>query len=287
MQPASNHAHVRIVQSRQNARVKELRAALHKAEKTGSGLIALEGFHLVEEALRSHLRIATLFVRSGSLSLADNLPLQSQTEVLELPPEIFASAVTTESPQPIAALAEAPSFSLETILAHPNPLILISAGLQDPGNLGTIIRSAEAFAATGLIALPGTVSLWNPKTLRASSGSAFRLPIVQASSKDIFPALQSRGIRTTATSVDRGTPAQRFDLTQPIALFIGNEGSGLSTELASYCDKCITIPTPSPVESLNAAIATSILLYEAARQRSIHPARESSDPEQREGSALF
>lgn len=267
MQPASIHAHVRIVQSRQNARVKELRAALRKGDKTDSGIIALEGRHLVEEALRSHLRLATLFLRSGSLDLIDNLPLPHDTELLELPADIFQSAVTTESPQPIAALAEAPAFTLEDILAKPNPLILVSAGLQDPGNFGTIVRSAEAFAATGVISLPGTVSIWNPKALRASSGSAFRLPIVSASAKDLFPALHSRRIRTIATTISNSTPAQQLDLTQPTALFIGNEGSGLPAELTSQCDERITIPTPGPVESLNAATATGILLYEAARQR--------------------
>jgi TrmH family RNA methyltransferase len=267
MHPASNHAHVRIVQSRQNARVKELRAALRKSEKTESGLIALEGQHLVEEALRSNLRIATLFVRSGSLALLNNLPLPPLAEILELPADIFLSAVTTESPQPIAALAEAPSFKLEDILTNPNSLIIVSAGLQDPGNLGTIVRSAEAFGATGVITLPGTVSIWNAKTLRASSGSVFRLPVLAASDKDLFSALHSHRIRTVATTVDRGTPASQFNLIQPAALFIGNEGSGLPSDLANQCDERITIPTPGPVESLNAAIAASILLYEAGRQR--------------------
>ena len=267
MHPASNHAHVRIVQSRQNARVKELRAALRSGEKTESGLIALEGHHLVEEALCSNLRIRTLFVRSGNLSSIDRLPLASETEILELPPDIFSSAVTTESPQPIAALAEAPAFTLEAILAKPHPLILVSAGLQDPGNLGTIIRSGEAFGAPGVVTLPGTVSVWNAKTLRASSGSAFRLPVVATSNSELFTRLRSHRIHTVATTVDGGIPAHQFDLTQPIAVFIGNEGSGLSPELASQCGDRITIPTPGAVESLNAAIATSILLYEAARQR--------------------
>jgi TrmH family RNA methyltransferase len=267
MQPVSNRAHVRIVQSRQNARVKDLRAALRSGSQTDSGLIALEGQHLVEEALRSGLHIPILFIRSGSLSLADILPLQPHTEILELPPDIFLSAVTTESPQPIAALAEAPAFTLEDVLAKPHPLIIVSAGLQDPGNLGTIIRSAEAFGATGLIALPGTVGIWNPKALRASSGSAFRLPVVYATTQKLFPAFRTKRIRTVATSVDHATPAQQFDLTQSIALFIGNEGSGLPPDLTNQCEDRITIPTPGPVESLNAAIATSILLYETVRQR--------------------
>jgi RNA methyltransferase, TrmH family len=267
MQAASINARIRIVQSRQNARVKELRAALRKGEKTGTGLVAIEGMHLVEEALRSGLRLSAVFVRSSSLNLLNQLRISDDIEILELPADLFESAVTTESPQGIAALAEAPAFTFENILAAPQPLIVVSTGLQDPGNLGTVIRSAEAFGATGLIALPGTVSIWNPKTLRASSGSAFRLPIVPASSKDLLQTLRASGIRALATTVNGGAPAQQVDLSQPTALFIGNEGSGLSAELIRECDGSITIPCPGPVESLNAAIATSILLYEAARQR--------------------
>jgi TrmH family RNA methyltransferase len=267
MQAASINARIRIVQSRQNARVKELRAALRKGEKTGTGLVAIEGMHLVEEALRSGLRLSAVFVRSSSLNLLNQLRISDDIEILELPADLFESAVTTESPQGIAALAEAPAFTFENILAAPQPLIVVSTGLQDPGNLGTVIRSAEAFGATGLIALPGTVSIWNPKTLRASSGSAFRLPIVPANSKELLQALRASGIRALATTVNGGAPAQQVDLSQPTALFIGNEGSGLSAELIRECDGSITIPCPGPVESLNAAIATSILLYEAARQR--------------------
>ena len=267
MQPASDHAHVRIVQSRQNARVKELRAALRRGELTDSGLIALEGQHLVEEALRSGLHIATLFIRSGSVDLLNGLVLRAHTEIIELPADIFASAVTTESPQPIAALAEAPSLALEELLAARQPLIVVSAGLQDPGNLGTIVRSAEAFAADGVVALPGTVSVWNSKALRASAGSAFRMPVVHASTREVISALHAYSIRSAATVVEGGTPAHLLDLTQPIALFIGNEGSGLPPELVAQCDQRITIPCPGPVESLNAATAASILLYEASRQR--------------------
>jgi RNA methyltransferase, TrmH family len=269
MQAALKNARIRIVQSRQNARVKELRAALRKGEKTSAGLVAIEGIHLVEEALRSGLRLSAVFVRSGSLNLLNQLQISNGVEILELPADLFESAVTTESPQGIAALVEAPVFALENILASPRPLIVVSAGLQDPGNLGTIIRSAEAFGASGLVSLPGTVSIWNPKTLRASSGSAFRLPVISTDSKEFLPALRASGIRALATTIDGGTPARQIDLSMPTALFIGNEGNGLPAELIRECDGRITIPCPGPVESLNAAIATSILLYEAARQRQL------------------
>jgi TrmH family RNA methyltransferase len=267
MPAAQNHAPVRIVQSRQNARVKELRLALRKGERTASGLVALEGLHLVEEAFRSGLRLSTVFIRTGSLGLLQHLNLSSGTEILELPSDVFASAVSTESPQPIAALAEVPVFSVETILSSSNPIILVSAGLQDPGNVGTIIRSAEAFGAAGLITLPGTVSIWNPKTLRASAGSAFRLPIVQAKEDELLSSLRARKIRSVSTTVESGIPAQQMDFSQPSALFIGNEGSGLSERIRHACNAHVTIPCPGQVESLNAAVAASILLYEASRQR--------------------
>ena len=267
MQEASNHAHIRIVQSRQNARVKDLRAALKKSETTASGLVAVEGLHLVEEALRSGLRVETVFVRSGSLGLLGGLRVADDAEVLELPADVFESAVTTESPQGIAALVEAPAFSLEQVLSGASPLVVVAAGLQDPGNLGTIVRSAEAFGASGLVALPGTVSVWNAKALRASSGSAFRLPVVSASEKELLEMLRSRRVRSLATVLDGGVAAQAVDLSGPVALFIGNEGSGLSAELVNACDALVTIPCPGPVESLNAAIAASVLLYEASRQR--------------------
>ncbi len=241
--------------------------ALRKGEKTASGLIALEGLHLVEEALRSGLRVPVIFVRSGSLGLLERLRVPVWAEVLELPPDIFASAVSTESPQPIAALAEAPAFSSETVFAQKDPLVLISAGLQDPGNLGTMVRSAEAFGAAGLITLAGTASIWNTKALRASAGSAFRLPVLALKEDQLFAALRDHGIRAVAATIENGTPAHETDFTQPTALFIGNEGNGLPENILRACDARITIRCPGPVESLNAAIATSILLYEASRQR--------------------
>lgn len=267
MQEASTHAHIRIVQSRQNARVKELRAALRKSEKTESGLVAIEGSHLVEEALLSGLRLETVFIRSGSLRLLDSMKIGGGTEVLELSPDVFASAVTTESPQGIAALVEVPEFSLSDAFRGESTLVVVAAGLQDPGNLGTIVRSAEAFGASGVIALPGTVSVWNAKTLRASSGSAFRLPVVSVDVRGLMETLRAQRIRSLATVVDGGSVAQEVDLRGPTALFIGNEGSGLSAELVSACDASVTIACPGPVESLNAAIAASVLLYEASRQR--------------------
>jgi TrmH family RNA methyltransferase len=257
----------RIVQSRQNARVKELRAAFTRAARTQSGLLAIEGEHLLREAIASGLRLATIFVQTGSEALLERFAIPEGAEILALPPDIFASAVHTESPQGIAALVQPRAFTLEQVLSGPRPLLLVSAGLQDPGNLGTLIRSAEAFGATGYITLPGTVSVDNQKTLRASAGSIFRLPGITVCEDHLFHALGERKIRTFAAVASQGEPLARHNLVNPCALILGNEGGGIPPEVLRRADARVTIPTPGPVESLNAAIAGSILLYEAARQR--------------------
>jgi TrmH family RNA methyltransferase len=257
---------IRIIESKQNPRVKELRAALLRPGRGDAESIALEGIHLVVEALRSGLEITTIFIAQGHENLLGDLDLHDSVEVLSLPPEVLASAVTTESPQPIAALARPRNWAWDAILT-PQSLVVVLSGIQDPGNLGTILRSAEAFGATGAICLTGTVSRWNPKTMRASAGSVFRLPTLTASENKCFDRLKAAGIHSLATSSHEAASVSNQDLTGPVAIVIGSEGSGLSPELAAQCDARITIPCPGPVESLNAAVAASILLYEASRQR--------------------
>jgi RNA methyltransferase, TrmH family len=258
----------RIVQSRQNARVKELRAGFANSSKTEQGRIAIEGEHLLLEAIAARLHIPVVFVSIGNERILGRIELPESAEILSLPSDVFASAVRTESPQGVAALVEPPNFALDHIFAARGfPLVVIAAGLQDPGNLGTLVRSAEAFGATGVIILPGTVSIWNQKALRASAGSVFRLPVVSARENEVFYALASRQISTLAAVATGGEPIADRDLTLPTALMIGNEGSGIPPDILQHATARVTVPTPGPVESLNAAIAGSILLYEASRQR--------------------
>ena len=178
----------RTIQSKQNPRLKELRATLQRPGRGEGDLIALEGIHLVEEALRSGIKLQTLFIAEGHENLLTTLDLDESVEVLALPFELLNEAVTTETPQPIAALAHPRNWPCSAILPEiltPSALIpslvIVLSGIQDPGNLGTILRSAEAFGATGAICLPGTVNRWNPKVMRASAGSVFRLPTLAAS----------------------------------------------------------------------------------------------------------
>jgi TrmH family RNA methyltransferase len=257
---------IRIVQSKQNARVKELRAALLHPERNPSGPVGLEGLNLLTEALRSPVEIQTVFIAQGHEKLLGEFQFSSSTEILAVPFEVLTSAVTTEAPQPIAALLQPRKWGWPDLISTV-PRIVVLSGIQDPGNLGTILRSAEAFGATGAVCLPGTVSPWNPKALRASTGSIFRLPLISASESDCIMHLRQAKVRTIAAIVHDAQPLGELDLSGPIALFIGSEGSGLSPDLAAQCDARITIPMPGPTESLNAAVAASILLYEASRQR--------------------
>ena len=257
---------VRQVQSKQNQRLKELRRALTNPGR--DPLAAIEGPILLAEALRAGLRIHTVFAAEGSETLLASIPLPPDTEVLLCPGSLLNSALSTESPQPIAALVEPPSWTWPQLLVqNQKKLILVLAGIQDPGNLGTILRSAEAFGATGILCLPGTVSEWNPKVVRASAGSLFRLPLLHATWPDALARLHATRVQILAATAHQAQPATAVDLTRPTALLIGNEGNGIPAEFETQADAAITIPCPGPVESLNAAVAASILLYEAARQR--------------------
>ena len=229
---------LRIVNSKQNARLKELRRALSRPGRDAGNLAGIEGPNLLEEALRAGLRVPWVFVASDAENLLDGLPLGAETEVLLVPRELLTSALSTETPQPVAALVEPPEWTWLHVLGNRKtaPLLVILAGVQDPGNLGTILRSAEAFGAHGVITLPGTVSCWNQKALRASAGSVFRLPLLAAGVEECFLRLREAGVRVFTTALREATAADEADLAAPVALIVGNEGNGVPEEVAAEAD---------------------------------------------------
>jgi TrmH family RNA methyltransferase len=186
-----------------------------------------------------------------------------------LPDKLFTSAVPSQTPQGVAALVQLKTFTLEEILETParGPLLVI-AGVQDPGNLGTILRSAEAFSAHGVLLGEGTVSAYNSKVVRASAGSVFRVSVAKVELSALPAQLRSRGIRLIATSSHKGVPLPESDLKVKTAIFIGNEGAGIDKKLLGEMDEFAMIPHAPRVESLNAGVAASIVLYEASRQNS-------------------
>jgi RNA methyltransferase, TrmH family len=270
----SVQARLRRIEGRHNALVKQLRQAFAHAERTEDGDCAVEGVRMMEEAIRSGLRFRAIFFKESAQNLAERLLPQigAHVETLLLPDKLFDGAVPSETPQGVAALVRLKEFSLDDLLERlqVGPLIVV-VGVQDPGNLGTILRSAEAFGSAGAILGEGTVSSYNSKVIRASAGSIFRLPIVAAKSaggiEAILAKLRSRNVRLIATSSHKGTPLDQARLMGPAAILIGSEGSGLPRSLLAQVDEMIAIEHSAQVESLNAGVAGSIVLYEAARQR--------------------
>jgi len=268
------HQRLRRVEGRHNAAVKELRQAFARAELTDHGFCAIEGIRIVEEAIRSGLRFQAVFFRESAQNLAERLLPQigAHVETLLLPDSLFNASVSSDAPQGVAALVQVKQSSVEGVLERlqVGPLMVV-IGLQDPGNLGTILRSSEALGSAGVVLAQGTVSPFNSKVVRASAGSAFRLPIVIAKAPGetdkIFKTMRAEEIRLIATSSHKGTPIDQTNLTGPAAILVGSEGAGLPRDLLAQVDELVKIPHAPQVESLNAGVAASIVLYEAARQR--------------------
>jgi TrmH family RNA methyltransferase len=273
---ASGAQRLRRIEGRHNALVKELRQAFAHAERTDEGDCAIEGLRIVEEAIRSGLRFKAVFFKESAQNLAERLLPQigANVDTLLLPDKLFDGAVPSETPQGVAALVRLKDFSFEAVLERSDvgPIVVL-AGLQDPGNLGTILRSAEALGSAGAVLGEGTVSPFNSKVIRASAGSVFRFPVIVAKSaggmESICDKFKTQGVRLIATSSHKGTRLDQARLSGPAAIFIGSEGAGLSRTLIAQMDETVAIPHTAQVESLNAGVAGSIVLYEAARQRRV------------------
>lgn len=270
------------ITSRDNRWLKSFRAALRAGEPLEKGLVGVEGARLVEEALRSGARVeAVLVSAAGERYLARLAPwLDPQVRVLRTSDRLFAGVADTQTPQGVAALVHPRAAAFDD-LVRGLPLVVVLVGVQDPGNMGTILRAAEAFAASGAATCAygttGTANPLGPKALRASAGSALRLPVVHGVAVTILLAqLRMAGVKLYAACPERagavaaGPPAVfpwEADLRGPAALLVGNEGAGLPAEVERSADARVRIPLAAAVESLNAAVAASVLLYEAARQR--------------------
>lgn len=277
------------ITSRDNRSIKLFRAALRDGHMTAEDLIGLEGPHLIEEALKSRLEIYACLVSPTGEKILNAWPAEWQRAlpIFRTTDELFESIAATEHPQGIAALVKPRDWAFDDLVRGGIPLIVVLIGVQDPGNVGTAIRSAEAFHATGAIATRGTADPWAAKPLRASAGSALRLPLVHGIAPAIVLAqLRVAGLKIFAAAASAtasksrpkaiGTrpPSAPFEaLREPCAILIGSEGAGLPPEIERSADAILEIPIAPEVESLNAGVAASLLLYEAARQRATQAAR--------------
>lgn len=259
---------IETITSPANQLLREIRRATDKGVRTDAGLAVAESFHLLEEALRTG-REVPIVVAAESVreTVARHVRGLSETRVVAVPDALFRTVASTETTQGVIALVRIAEWTVAQVFRGTS-LAVVLDGVQDPGNAGTILRSAEAFGATGVIFAKGTASPYNPKTLRASAGSLFRLPFVTG----LDGAMVKAALRQHRVAVYAGMPftgsqkiAGAADFVRPCAIVAGAEGRGVSRELRAIAEE-IAIPTAG-VESLNAAIATSVLLYEARRQR--------------------
>jgi TrmH family RNA methyltransferase len=235
-----------------------------------TGLLPLEGTRLVREAYLSGASLEAVI-------LSDSFLPQEAPFLAELPPkvplwrveeDIFLKAAKTETPQGILAVARRPSYTLADVFADEPALVLVVDRVQDPGNLGTMLRSAAAAGAGGAVLLPGTADAGNPKAGRAAMGAIFRLPVVEASLPELLPELRRRDVQLVAATANAKDSYHLLDWSKPSAIAIGNEGDGLSTEVLAAANRQVAIPLAAGIESLNAAVAMSVIFFEAARQRS-------------------
>jgi RNA methyltransferase, TrmH family len=279
------------ITSRDNKWLKRFRATLGGNGPIAADPLGVEGPKLVEGALRAGLNAEALLVTgAGERHLERLLRTTAESEaailrsrILRTTEKLFESVAGTDTPQGIAGLFEQPVWRFEDLMrgiaAHNtnvypsvHPLVVVFAEIQDPGNVGTIIRSAEAFGATGVIGTRGTADLWSPKALRASAGSALRLPVLRGVAIPVLLAQMHTANLKIYAATARGQslsmlPPGTFG--EPSAIFIGNEGAGLPAEVERAADARISIPMNHAVESLNAGVAASLLLYEIARNRKV------------------
>ena len=274
-----------IIASRENQWVQRFRAALAGTRERGETTIGIEGVRLVEEALRSGLPVeAVLVSETGRKHLAGiAAQLAPSTRLLAVSDRIFSRIADTQNPQGIAALARPRQAGFDDIVRGSGTLVIVLCGVQDPGNVGTILRAAEALGATGVAACAAaglhTAHLYSPKVIRASAGAALRFPVVEGIAAGVLQAqLRISGVKLVAAALQNAPSEKKsyapweLDFSGSLAIFVGNEGAGLPPEIVNSVDALTYIPMEAArgmnVESLNAATAASILLYEAARQRS-------------------
>lgn len=255
-----------VISSPANPLIKSVRRAVGQGSLTPEGFAVAESFHLLEEALRSDIAVHTvLAAETVRHAVERHIRSLRAVEMRVVADRLFHEIAGTSHSQGVLALVRLPVWKLENVFRG-HSLVVVLDGLQDPGNAGTIVRSAEAFGGTGVIFVSGTASPFNPKTLRASAGSLFRLPFVNGVDVELArTALRQRNLALYAGSPKAKTLASECDLAKPCALIIGSEAHGISEKLR-YAAKDVRIATTG-VESLNAASAAAVILYEASRQR--------------------
>lgn len=260
-----------MITSGSNAKVKQVVRWKDKAgERREAGIFLTEGFKLFQEAPADSIREVYLSEDAAERAAADP-ELWNKLQRIgweTVSGEVFQKMSDTRTPQGILCVVKRPVYTLDGLLAESKPLLTVLDGIQDPGNLGTIVRTGEGAGITGVIMGSGTVDIFNPKTIRATMGSVFRVPFVYVDDlEEAVLQMKQKSIRIFAAHLSGETYYDSFSYREGTAFLIGNEGKGLSAGLTELADDLLRIPMEGKVESLNAAVAAALLLYEAHRQR--------------------
>ncbi|CAG7649050.1 TrmH family RNA methyltransferase [Paenibacillus allorhizosphaerae] len=256
----------------QNDRVKQWTQLLDRKGRDKQGRFLIEGIHLAEEALRSDVPPEVLIYSAERAEASLRLRKEAAAlgiECVAVTESVLAKCTDTETPQPVFCVVPKLPWRPADLLAasEKGGLVAVIDGMQDPGNLGTIIRSADAVGASGILLGKGTVDLYNPKTVRSTMGSLFHLPIVQGDLQEWLPQAASRGVNVVSTRLEEAVSIYEYDFRQPTWFVIGNEGQGVSATVQQLARHHVRIPMQGSAESLNAAMAATVVLFEAMRQR--------------------
>jgi TrmH family RNA methyltransferase len=260
-----------MIRSVANPRVAEWSRLLQKKGRDQQNRFLIEGIHLVQEALKSGLSIDCI-VYSGERGWPKELERPHDVECVAVSENVMRKCTDTKTPQAVFAVLSKNEVTpdekeMRELLNRRSGLFVVADRVQDPGNLGTIIRSADAVAADGVVIGKGSVDLFHPKTVRATMGSLFHLPIWEAELTDLLEKIRENGAQIVATTPQAKIAYDDLDWTKTSWVLIGNEGSGLSPEVRRLATVETVIPMPGKAESLNAGMAATVLLYEALRQR--------------------
>jgi len=256
-----------FISSRENPIIKDVKKLKEKKYREEKKQFFIEGLRFVSEALESDFEVPIVFISENMVTKFENFNIKNKTKIYCLSKRVFKDISSTENPQGIAAVVNYNNINIK----NREGFYVLTDKVQDPGNLGTIIRSAHASNALGVIITKGTVDVYNDKTLRSTMGSIFHIPIIQDEDLTYLSKLRDAGFKLVVSSLDTDKNFYQVDLTGNLIIAVGNEGAGISSDIMELSDVKVKIPMPGGAESLNVSAAASIMMFEVVRQNCLQP----------------
>lgn len=257
-----------IIESKQNSLIKEVKKLHTRKYRIEKKQFIVEGFRFVKEAIKSSFNVPYIFVSDNGKDKYDSFNIKeyikSDTKTYYIKDSLLKEICNTNTPQGILAVVDYKKIQPQ----DKEGFYILADKVQDPGNMGTIIRTAHASGALGVLLTKGTVDIYNDKTLRSTMGSIFNIPVIEDENFNVINNLKNKGFKLLVSSLDASKSFYDIDLTGKIIISVGNEGNGISEEIYNISDEKVKLPMPGGTESLNVSVAASVMMYEALRQKS-------------------